>query len=432
MAIYHCSMKIIGRSSGRTAVAAAAYRAGENLYDQELQQRSDYTHKGGVVYSEIMLPEHAPAEYADRETLWNAVQKVEKSADAQLAREVEVALPRELTLEQQIELLRHYIQDNFVSRGMIADFAIHDKGDGNPHAHIMLTTRGLKENGQWAPKEKKEYALDESGQRVPIIDPSTGLQKVDGRNRKQWKRITVQANDWNDHSNAELWRAAWADHCNKFLTPENHIDHRSYARQGIDQEPTIHEGPAARQMEARGEVSDRCEQNREIRERNRLMAILKAQLEEVRRAIADVAHRLQLNVAEAFRAYQNDREAHRLTGELRNLDKTLTEMANDRDIAAAIVTGPAPGDFAGELVLQGRRRELEEKYGKSAEELEETLTGACALMEADRADMVARLQELRPGVIYGRTKGKDTPEAEKPAAGLTGAKNGPNGENKGF
>lgn len=277
MAIYHCSVQIIGRSSGRSAIACAAYRAGDKLHDEETGKLQDYSRKSGVIYSEIALPKNAPESYRDRETLWNAVQRVEKQGNAQLAREVEIALPKELSIGQQIDAVSGYVKMTFVKDGMCADWAIHDKGDGNPHAHIMLTTRPIKANGEWGAKEKKVYKLDENGERIPVIDKVTGKQKLGKNNRKMWERETVQANDWNDRSKVEEWRAAWADVCNWYLSMGNvkdRIDHRSYARQGVEQEPTIHEGYAARQMEKRGEVSERCQENREIQQRNSLLKML--------------------------------------------------------------------------------------------------------------------------------------------------------------
>jgi ATP-dependent exoDNAse (exonuclease V) alpha subunit len=148
MAIYHCSIKIIKRSQGRSAVAAAAYRSGQRLTNEWDGITHDYTKKGGVVYSEILLPTHAPPEFSDRATLWNSVQKFEKSRNAQLAREIEIALPAEIDRQSQIRLVRKYVDDIFVLAGMCADFSIHDKGDGNPHAHIMLTLRPLNERGE--------------------------------------------------------------------------------------------------------------------------------------------------------------------------------------------------------------------------------------------------------------------------------------------
>lgn len=268
MAIYHCSVKIIGRSKGKSVIAAAAYRAGEKLYDRETGLTHDFTHKGGVVHREILLPDHAPEVYLDRRTLWESVTKVEKKSNAQFAREVEVALPVEFSRELQLAVIKEYVQTNFVSKGMCVDIAIHDKKNGNPHAHILLTTRPIKADGSWGTKEKKEYARDENGNRIPLIDKKTGKQKLGKRNEKLWKRITVQANDWNDRGNVEKWRKSWADICNRYLSTEQQIDHRSYERQGLPLEPTIHEGFRARQMEQRGEVSDRCEYNRIVKQLN--------------------------------------------------------------------------------------------------------------------------------------------------------------------
>ena len=268
MAIYHCSVKIIGRSKGKAVIAAAAYRAGEKLYDRETGFTHDFTRKSGVVHREILLPDHAPEVYLDRQMLWESVTKVEKKSNAQFAREIEVALPVEFSRELQLAVIREYVQTNFVSEGMCADFAIHDKSNGNPHAHILLTTRSIKSDGSWGVKEKKEYARDEDGNRIPLIDKKMGKQKLGKRNEKLWKRITVQANNWNDRGNVEKWRKSWAEICNRYLSVEQQIDHRSYERQGLSLEPTIHEGFRARQMEQRGEVSDRCEYNRIIKQLN--------------------------------------------------------------------------------------------------------------------------------------------------------------------
>ena len=266
MAIYHLSVKIIGRSSGRSVVAAAAYRSGTDLFDFETGTRCDYSRKFGVVYSEIDLPTNAPNNYCDREKLWNSVQKIENRSNSRLAREVEAALPKELSKGLQIQLVKEYVSDNFVSKGMVADWSIHDKGNGNPHAHILLTTRGFTPDGNWDCKEKKRYKLDENGERIPIMDQLTGEQKIGARGRKLWQRETVAANEWNNRENIEIWRENWADVCNSFLIPLeiDPIDHKSYVRQNIDQIPTIHEGYIARDMEAHGVISERCEINREI------------------------------------------------------------------------------------------------------------------------------------------------------------------------
>ena len=257
----HIPVSIIKRSEGRSAVAAAAYRSGTKLTNEWDGLTHDYTRKGGIVHVEIMLPAHAPPEFADRSILWNSVEQIEKARDSQLAREIEAALPRELSIEQQLALVRSYVKDNFVDKGMCADFAIHDKGTGNPHVHIMLTLRPLKENGQWGAKCRKAYDLDENGQRIP-----------DGKGG--WKNHREDTTDWNDKGNVEIWRAAWAAYTNRALEsagrPER-IDHRSYKRQGIDKIPSVHLGPAASQMEKRGIRTDKGEVNRQIAADNKLL-----------------------------------------------------------------------------------------------------------------------------------------------------------------
>ena len=298
MAIYHCSIKIISRSGGRSAVACAAYRAGEKLYDKETGTLQDYTNKGGVILSEIKLPDGAPEYFRDRETLWNEVQMAESQKNAQLAREIEVAFPKEFTREQQMLCAWDFINTNFVEKGMIADWALHDKGDGNPHAHIMLTVRGLGPDGKWMQKQKSVFANARDKGGVPIYDSSlpcydpkkkaatakyripdldeNGKQKVRIRKgkgtEKLWVRINIPANDWNDRSKAEEWRASWAKCCNRYLEKDKQIDHRSYARQWIAQEPTVHEGVTARKMERSGKTADRCEINRIIKSRNKILA----------------------------------------------------------------------------------------------------------------------------------------------------------------
>lgn len=283
----------------------------------------DFTKKRGVVFTEVALPAHVPPEYADRNVLWNAVEKVEKKSNAQLAREIEVALPKELSRECQIEIVRRYVQDNFVSVGMCADWALHvarcpgdigsartgaerRKSDGNPHAHIMLTMRGIKSDGTWAQKEKKVYALDEDGNRIPLIDPATGEQKLGKRNEKLWKRITVEPNDWNDHSKAEIWRKSWADICNEYLSLEQQIDHRSYKRQELDLEPTIHEGYRARKMEKAGFVSNRCEYNRIVRKLNELKGRWLLTMQALQKTIMEKGRLLYERITGHFRGNHGD------------------------------------------------------------------------------------------------------------------------------
>ena len=202
----------------------------------------------------------------------------EKAGNAQLAREIDAALPIELSREEQIRLVREYCSSQFVSRGMCVDFAIHDTNSGNPHCHIMLTMRPLDERGAWAAKSKKEYDLDENGERIRL--PS-------GR----YKTHKVDLTGWNDKDNTLLWRKAWADFTNDFLerngSPER-IDHRSNAERGIDELPTVHMGVAACQMEKKGIATEKGELNRSIQKTNRLIREIRAQISKLKEWIADL------------------------------------------------------------------------------------------------------------------------------------------------
>lgn len=260
MAIYYLEIKVGSRGKGQSAIASAAYRAGAKLKDDEIGKTFDYTRKSGVVHSEISLCVNAPKEYADREALWNAVHKVEKASNSRLFREILVAIPNELQRDEQIQLVREYVK-GLTDRGMCCDWNIHDKGDGNPHAHIMCTVRSITEKGTWAAKSRKQYVLDENGNKIP-------LKNKDKNGRTQYKSYKIDYNNWNETERVEEWRAEWSACCNKYLSPEKKIDHRSYERQGKEIIPQIHEGYASRKREQMGLTSDRCEYNRQVKEDN--------------------------------------------------------------------------------------------------------------------------------------------------------------------
>lgn len=281
IAIYHCSIKIISRGKGKSAVAAAAYRSGEKLINNYDGITHDYTRKSGIAYTEIMLPSHAPPDFQNRSALWNSVEKIEKSKNSQLAREIELAIPKELNREQQISLVREYVNDNFVSVGMCVDIAVHDKSDGNPHAHIMLTMRPLEQDGTWGAKSRKEYITDKNGERIKLKNGNFKTRKVD----------TV---DWNEQSKAELWRSKWAELANKYLSENeiaDRIDHRSFERQGTEQIPTVHLGVAASQMERKGITTERGNINREIKAHNRILAEIMAKISALKNWLADIFKR---------------------------------------------------------------------------------------------------------------------------------------------
>ena len=278
IAIYHCNISIISRGKGKSAVAAAAYRSGEKITNEWDGETHDFTRKRGVVHTEILLPPHAPPSFSDRAALWNSVELYEKAGNAQLAREIDAALPIELSREEQIRLVREYCSSQFVSKGMCVDFAIHDTDSGNPHCHIMLTMRPLDERGAWAAKSKKEYDLDENGERIRL--PS-------GR----YKTHKVDLTGWNDKGNALLWRKAWADISNAYLERAGHperIDHRSNAERGIDELPTVHMGVAACQMEKKGIATEKGELNRNIQKANRLIREIRAQIGKLKEWIGEL------------------------------------------------------------------------------------------------------------------------------------------------
>lgn len=325
MAIFHLSAKIISRSKGQSAIASAAYRSGDKLHDERYDETQDYTNKRFIEHSEIQLPKNAPKEYQNRETLWNSVEKAERAKNAQLAREIEIALPREITPEQRVQLVHDYVQKTFVDKGMIADWSIHnpqpDKENpdkpANPHAHIMLTLRSLRSNGSWTPKKTSHYELDENGQKVPVIDSKTGKQKLGNRNQKIWKRVTTATNDWSNPKNVEKWRAEWAQECNKYLAPEHQIDHRSYERQGIDRIPTEHEGHYAQKLERQHPGSSwKVARNNEIREQNRLLALIMQQWRKIEKAI----NQLKQKIAKA-----KNLEEERINERLRSLKRGLND-----------------------------------------------------------------------------------------------------------
>ena len=261
MAIYHLCIKIISRGKGKSAVAASAYRSGEKIKNEYDGVVHDFTRKGGIAHTEILLPQNAPQEFVNRSVLWNSVEKIEKSKNSQLAREIEVALPKELDREKQINLVRDYVKENFVKVGMCADIALHDKNDGNPHCHILLTMRPLNEDTTWGAKSKKEYILDENREKIKLKNGN-------------YKTRKINTTDWNEQDKAEEWRKAWADITNKYLEEnsiQDKVDYRSYLRQGIEQIPTIHLGVSATQMEKKGIATDRGNINREIKHHNKIL-----------------------------------------------------------------------------------------------------------------------------------------------------------------
>ena len=320
MAIYHMQAKVVSRGSGRSAVAASAYMSCSRMYNDYDGIQHDYTRKQGLIYQEVMLPPMAPLEWNDREQLWNAVEETEKTKDSRLAREFVVALPIELDKDSNISLLQNFIQKNFVDMGMCADFAIHDTNGHNPHAHILLTVRPLNENGTWQYKTEKEYLCIKDGEEkgftasefkdaqkegwekqyrykagkkkvylTPSAAQEKGYERIDKHPKStRYGRQNPISEQWNSEKQLCLWRANWADAVNKMLALNQintTIDHRSFADQGITEQPTIHEGYIAQNMEKKGLIADRCEINRQIRADNRILRELKTQIKKLVQAV---------------------------------------------------------------------------------------------------------------------------------------------------
>ena len=276
MALFHFSVTQVKRSAGQSAIASAAYRAGEKLYSEYYGEVSDYTRKGGVIYSGILLPPHAPEEYLDRQTLWNAVEKAERGKAAQLAYSFDIALQNEFSREENISLVKRFLEERLLSRDMVIDYAIHepdveDGGISNPHFHVLCPIRPIDENGKWGFKQRREYALDEQGNRT-----------LDEKGKPIFN--AVPTTDWGRPETLETWRQAWAELCNeKFAEKELpwRIDHRSYERRGLDILPTRHEGPTVRAMEAKGLSTNKGDMNRWIKATNKLISLAKKRISEL-------------------------------------------------------------------------------------------------------------------------------------------------------
>ncbi len=263
MALFHFTVTQTKRSKGQSAIASAAYRSGEKLYSEYYGEYSDYTRKRGVICSDILLPPHAPKEYADRQTLWNAVEKAERGKNAQLAYSFEISLQNEFSLEENIALAREFLFREFVSRGMTVDVSFHEKecedgGTPNPHFHFLCPIRPMEQDGTWGIKQRREYVLDEEGNRI---------RDANGK----YVFNAVPTTDWGSPETLEHWREAWAELCNAKFAEKGldvRIDHRSYERQGVDLLPTIHEGATVRAMEKKGIRTEKGEFNRWIKATN--------------------------------------------------------------------------------------------------------------------------------------------------------------------
>ncbi len=370
MAIYHLHVKVIGRKAGSSAVASAAYRSASRLRDDRLERSHDFSNKRGVVHSEVMLPEDAPEQWSDRERLWNDVEAFEVRKDAQLTREVEFALPREMTQAQGIELARDFVQSEFVDQGMIADLNVHwdtaEDGTPKPHAHVMLTMRSVDENG--------------FGQKV-----------------REWNRTEM----------VERWRERWAELANERLAEldiDARIDHRSLEAQGIALEPQSQIGAPAQRIEGEGiEAADRADMHREIARNNgariiadpsvALDAITHQQSTFTRRNMAMFAHRHSDGI-EQFNAVMG---AMRSSPDLVELGKD--GRGEDRFTTREMIETEQRLHRAAELMAEKERHEVGDRDREAALALAEA---RCLVLSGEQAEALAHVTDGRDlGVVVG-------------------------------
>ena len=335
----HTHVDIVSRSKGESVIAKAAYNARDKLKDDYYGKTHDYSKKDDLVFSKIFLPEHIPKEFSKREYLWNEVEKIEKSKNSQLARNLLFTLPRELNEEDRIKLISEFIEENFTSKGMIADCNIHNPmasdHEEQPHAHILLTLREIDEQGNWKAKSKKEYILDENGEKI----------KLKSGNYKSRK---VNLNDWNEPDKAKEWRENFSKKANEYLARNNidkRIDPRTFGEQGREELPQVHLGTASFQMEKKGIQTERGNHNRKITAFNLEFKKFKAKLSKLTSWISSLLVNLQSkydeykqekkeeyeNKAELFNLYEYISIYHELQGEKA---RKLNPYASNKKIGA--------------------------------------------------------------------------------------------------
>ena len=384
MALFHLSVTQTKRSAGQSAIASAAYRAGERLYSEYYGEYSDYTRKGGVICSDILLPSHAPKEYADRQTLWNAVEKAERGKTAQLAYSFEISLQNEFSLEENIALARKFLLEQFVSRGMTVDVSFHEKehedgGTPNPHFHFLCPIRPIEQDGTWGLKQRRVYALDEDGNRI---------RDQNG----EFVFNAVPTTDWGSPETLEHWRQTWAEMCNAKFAEKGltvRIDHRSYERQGVDLLPTIHEGATVRAMEKKGIRTEKGEFNRWIKATNAVIRDIKKKItllfDWIAEAKAELAKPQTPDLVSLLNAYYTQRRAgaYSQKGKVSNL-KEMNETFNYLR-ANGIYT------------LEDLESHVNE-HSSTTESLKKTLDGQTARMKEIKQlyDSSAAFQNLKP------------------------------------
>ncbi|EME3503330.1 MobA/MobL family protein [Enterococcus faecium] len=322
MAIYHFSLQIAKRNNGkRSLIAMAAYRSGERLYSELYEKENYYGHRLVKPDAFILKPNYVPPEFGDREYLWNKMELAETSPNARLCREVNIALPVELSNEDQKELVTNYVQKMFVSKGMIADVAIHRDDSNNPHAHIMLTLRKVDERGQISNKQKRIPVLDEHGKQVY-------------NEKGHRKTVSIKTTDWDKKELLLEARKEWANMTNNLLRKrgiDEQITEKSHKELGKKELPTIHEGVLSRKLEERGIVTNQVQHNQLVREHNQSVQKLN-DLEEKKELLIDQEQQPTKQFYKQTFSPMEKKELKALAKELRffvsseNLEKRLDEL----------------------------------------------------------------------------------------------------------
>lgn len=395
MAIYHCSISNVSRAKGGSSCATLAYISGEKVHDDRLDKNYQYARSERVLETGIILPVSAPDEYANAEKLFNAIEKYETADNARTAKKIQVALPKELGLAEHKNIIEDYIRHNLTKEGYAVTYAIHDGGEKeNFHAHILVTNRPINAKGEWGCKRKMAYALDKNGERIPLLTDD-GQQKTDSHGRKQWKRINVEQNPLDTRAFLKQLRREWAAEVNKHLEPSQYIDHRSNTDRGIKDTATIHEGYAARAIEARGGAAERCEINREIRRENAERRQIKTELataieqdKQLERKEKELHDRLR-NVGR--------RKNDELTGRTPEGERTAQSQPTVARAATSDHTATGTRDYTAEL-LAHRREATEREIARISKEREAAARAEREVAERKRqlaAERAERKQQSR-------------------------------------
>lgn len=428
--------KVSNISGGKSCVATSAYMSREKMKDEQMNHTFNYSgHEHDNTFSNVTLCKGAPEEWQDKEKLWNAVESEESGKNTRKAKQWILAVPQGMSEEQAQDAVKEF-QNYLAEKGMCSQADIHEpeskrsasKIEKNVHVHVLATQRKINERGEWEQiKEKKVYANcrdaegkpaynpdipNDTAHRIAKIDPNTGLQKIGARNRKEWERVTIQDNPFNKKEFIEESRAKWAEVCNKHLSAEQQIDHRSYERQGIDRVSEIHEGIGYHQQD------ERAEYNKAVQELNSTMETLKAQapqeLEQIRSEFDGIRESLEYDTVSKRTAESDQRTAGADQGIERPTRTAGTAYMADRAGAYEKGAGAEERNLGTENSDQrtASRSDTERRYRSGDRELAETVRvveerGRAREEESRQmADVGARIERVRERIAGIRTSFK--------------------------